>query len=113
MNKKLASLFLFFILFLPVIVSAEVPKGPEAPFTGLSLNIVVDNIVSNVKSAIWIIGSTIVVVMFVLAGFKYLTAQGEPGKISDANKTVTWGLVGVVVMILAWSIVELVWVTLV
>ena len=41
--------------------------------------------------------------MVVFAGFKYLTARGEPSKIQEANKALIWALVGVAVGLLANS----------
>jgi heme/copper-type cytochrome/quinol oxidase subunit 2 len=91
----------FGALALPVIVSAQVVPPGQIP--GDVLTIVL-NIAILIFSVLWVVAATFVVVMFVIAGFKYLTAQGDASKVSDANKAVIWGAAGVVVILLAWSI---------
>ena len=91
MNKKLASLFIFTaLLILPFIALAQVPPDQ-----------VVGNILTRIKNILFIIFDGIVIIMFVFAGIKYLTAKGDPGKINDANKALIWAMVGVAVGILA------------
>ena len=102
-NKKL---FLFsvliFLLTAPVVILAQ----PPGPFAGTPVTLVA-NIIGLVGSILWSISIAFVVVMFTLAGFKFLTAQGEPQKISEARTAVIWGTVGVAVIVLAWSMVSL------
>ena len=44
------------------------------------------------------------IVMFVLAGFQMLQAQGDPEGVGKARMSVIWGMVGVALGILAFSI---------
>lgn len=45
------------------------------------------------------IGSIIVVLMLVYVGFKFVTAQGEPGKISEAREMLLWTVIGALVLL--------------
>ena len=47
-------------------------------------------------------------VMLFYGGFKILTSQGEPEAIQSARSTITWGVVGLVVMVFAYMFVKLI-----
>lgn len=68
----------------------------------ISLAMYLVNIVFNI---IWVVAVGFSVVMFIIAGFKYLTAQGDPSKVWEATRMVIYGAVGIGVMILSFSIV--------
>ena len=48
------------------------------------------------------------VVLIVYAGFRRLTAHGEEDKIQKSNKTIMGAMVGIVIIILSYSISEFV-----
>ena len=41
--------------------------------------------------------------MFIFAGFLFLTANGEPGKVALAKKAVLWATVGIAVALAGFS----------
>lgn len=47
-------------------------------------------------------------VMLVVAGIKYLTSGGEPKQLSSANNTVTWALLGMLFLVIAWLVLKLI-----
>ena len=49
-----------------------------------------------------------VLVMVVTAGIKYLTSAGEPKAVQSASQTITWALLGVLFMAVAWIILLLI-----
>lgn len=103
MNKKIIGLsVLIILLILPVIGLAQ-PGQLGIPITTLIIDIL--NVALNV---LWSIAVAFVIIMFTIAGFKYLTAQGDPSKISESNKAVIWGTVGTAVVVLAWSVIAVV-----
>lgn len=61
-----------------------------------------------VGDALWVVFGGISVICFLYSGILFLTAQGEPGKISTAKSSFLWGIVGVAVGILAYSIITIV-----
>lgn len=71
----------------------------------IPINQIILNLKQNILNVVWTIAEAFVIMMFVMAGFKYLTAEGKPDKIDEANKAVMWGLFGTAVIVLAWSIV--------
>jgi hypothetical protein len=100
MNKKILSLVVPGILSLPLLVSAQLIRTPS-PVT-------LADIMHSAEEATGLIFGAIAVVCFVIAGILLLTAQGAPEKLHAAKMAVIWGFAGVVVGILAFSIVALV-----
>ena len=50
----------------------------------------------------------VAVLVIILGGFYYMTAQGDPGKITKAKNTILYGVIGLVVALLAFAIVNFV-----
>lgn len=61
---------------------------------------------------IWPVFIGLAILMFLLAGVYFLTAQGDPGKLKEARSALIWGIVGVVVGILSFSLPYIVGTTL-
>jgi len=68
----------------------------------------ITNLVNSVLRTTAYIFTAIVVVLFVVAGILFLTAQGAPEKLATARSAFLWGVVGVAVGIIAYSIVLIV-----
>ena len=62
----------------------------------------------NISSIMWKIAAVVALVCFVLAGIMFMTAQGQPDKIETAKKAVIWGVVGIIVAIIAYSIINII-----
>jgi len=101
MKKYLSFLIILaVILSLPLITVAQSQDqmgGMVGDYSIQGLGVAVGNVV-------WIIFTVIVVVCFVVAGITFLTAQGNPAKLTLARASFFWGIAGVVVGILAYSI---------
>lgn len=65
-------------------------------------------IIRNTELAAGLIFGAIAVICFLMAGVLFLTAQGEPEKLKTARAAFIWGIAGVVVGILAFTIITLV-----
>lgn len=68
----------------------------------------IEQVFTNVISVVVGLGFVTLLVMLVWAGFKYLTSGGEPKAIQSAHQTVTWALLGVVFMAIAWIVLQLI-----
>ena len=55
---------------------------------------------------VWIFWGLIIfsIVMFMVGGYKYATAQGEPERVQSANKTLLYATIAVVVALVAAGI---------
>ena len=102
MNIKKSFLAGLGILALPVIVSAQLYNA------GTGGTVTVIGIMHAVEIATGTIFGGAAVVFFVIAGILFLTAQGDPAKIKTARSAFIWGIAGVVVGIMAFSIVAFV-----
>lgn len=102
MKKIVVSLLLLGALVLPVMAMAQIGGQPPTINTSLSGlgKIIVD--------AVWLIFTVIVVIAFVIAGVKFFTAGGDPGKIAEARTAFIWGIAGVLVGILAFGMINFV-----
>ena len=68
----------------------------------------IEDVFKNVVSVVVGLGFIALLVMLIWAGFKYLTSGGEPKAIQSAHQTVTWALLGVVFMAVAWIVLQLI-----
>ena len=57
---------------------------------------------------IWPILFTVSLLMFIYAGFQFLTAKGEPAKIASAQKAVIWACVGIAVAMAGFSATKII-----
>ncbi len=48
------------------------------------------------------------VVMLTWAGIRFLTSGGEPNAIKSASQTVTWALLGMLFLVIAWLVLQLI-----
>ena len=71
-------------------------------------NLNITGVGSALLSGLWIVFTAIAVIMLVIAGILFLTAQGNPEQVSKARSAFLWGVVGVVVAIIAYSIIAIV-----
>ena len=98
--KKIISSSVVGTLLLPVIALADINPGPTP--NGGVFNVV--TIINAVLNLLWPIFFGYAVIMFIVAGFTFLTAQGEAEKVGEARKAVQYGAIGVVVGIIAFSL---------
>jgi hypothetical protein len=98
MTKKL-----FYLLFAPLFLLPSVALAVAIP--GIPAQIGDINILINaVLNLIWPLFIAFAVIMFIIAGFMFLRAQGEPNDIKQARNFLIWGVVGVAVGVMAFTI---------
>jgi len=94
MKRSLVALSLIAaVLSLPTLVLAQ------------KQGITLDSLINSIKNASWKVFGVIAVIAFIVAAVLFLTAGGDPEKISAARNAFLWGVAGVIVGILAFSIV--------
>jgi uncharacterized membrane protein YidH (DUF202 family) len=64
--------------------------------------------IQTILSIVFILIGAISVLMFTIGGFRYITAQGDPQQLSKAKQTIIYAIVGVVVSVMAVTIVTFV-----
>lgn len=68
----------------------------------------IEETVGNIISVIVGLGFIAMLVLLIMAGFKYLTSGGEPKAIQAAHQTFTWALLGILFMAAAWVLLQLI-----
>lgn len=68
----------------------------------------IQQVFSSVVSVV--VGLAFIAMLFLLitGGFKYLTSGGEPKALQNAHQTVTWALLGIFFMAVAWLLLQLI-----
>ncbi len=46
--------------------------------------------------------------MFIIGGFSYLTAGGDPAKVESAKKTLTYAFAGLILIVLSYLVIRLI-----
>ncbi len=70
------------------------------------------DLIKIVLQAILVIGLPIAVVFLVYVGFKFITAQGNPEKIKEAQKNFLNTAIGIAIFLGAWTIAQVIAATL-
>lgn len=65
----------------------------------------VDNITGIISAVIAVLGLVCVVVM-IIGGVNYMTSAGDAGKVKKGKDTILYGLIGLVVCVLAYALVN-------
>jgi len=98
MNKTKLTLISLGMLLLPVLALAQPAVG--------SLNLCM--LIGKIETAVWEVFGLIAVIAFVTAGILFLTAGGSAEKVAAARSAAIWGVAGVIVGIIAFSIIAIV-----
>ena len=83
---------------------AELPKVDVVNGGGDDL---VTNITNIINAIIAILGIVCVVVM-IIGGVNYMTSSGDAGKVKKGKDTILYGLIGLVICVLAFALVNFV-----
>lgn len=107
--RKYLSLILLIVILAPVLVSAQIPPCPVGkvcinnPLKADTFAKLIDAIIN----IIFMLAIAIAPIMFVIAGFYFITAVGEPEKINTAKKIILWTFIGLLVVISAKGFIML------
>lgn len=115
-----ATLLVFCLQLLPTLVAAQgapvpSPGSNSAPPAGVSFDLknplafgTLQEFIVAILRVIIVIAVPIVVIFIVLAGFKYVTARGNPNQIQEATRALTYAIIGGVLIIGAVAIAEII-----
>lgn len=104
MDKRISYLISFVVLCLVAYPLGHVSAQLQTYGDDISYTTLIDNI----KTATWVIFTIVALICFVVAAILFLTAGGEPEKIKTARSAFIWGIAGVAVGILAFTIITFV-----
>ena len=92
-------------------VSAQVSKGIDTATTSEMQGKSIDGKDGLIKTVVnillWAVG-ILSVIMIIFSGFRYITSSGDASKTKSAQNTLIYSVVGLIVAIMAWAIVNMV-----
>lgn len=92
-------------------VSAQVSKGIDTATTSEMKGKSIDGDKGLIKTVVnvllWAVG-ILSVIMIIFSGFRYITSSGDASKTKSARSTLIYSVVGLIVAIMAWAIVNMV-----
>jgi hypothetical protein len=105
------SFFLFCVLTtmtLPAVTSAQgLTYTLDNPLAGSGITSV-EGLITAVLNVLLIIAVPVIIFFIVFAGFSYVTAQGNPEKIKQASRSLTYAIIGGVLILGAVAISEII-----
>ena len=57
-----------------------------------------------ILNAVYIVVGIVAVIMIILGGISYATSQGDPAKVKKGKDTILYGIVGLVIVLMAFAI---------
>ena len=97
-NKKILFLVILAVLFLSSVIPASAALyRPASPVSLVTF-------MGNLRTMTWDIFIGLAVICIVVTGILFMTAQGDPEKLKTARASLIWGVIGIVVAIIAYSI---------
>ena len=92
-------------------VSAQVSKGIDTATTSEMKGKSIDGDKGLIKTVVnvllWAVG-ILSVIMIIFSGFRYITSAGDASKTKSTRSTLIYSVVGLIVAIMAWAIVNMV-----
>ena len=82
--------------------------------TGTSVNLVGDkgntlwDDIKNIINAVIGVLGIVCVIVIIIGGINYMTSSGDAGKVKKAKDTILYGVIGLVICVLAFAIVNFV-----
>lgn len=100
--KNLTKYAVIGLALIPVLAFAAPVSGAPTDITGIW------SIIQKIMNWVMAIFFLVATVFILMAGFKYLTAGGDSGKIDEAKHMLTYAIVGIAVGLLAFAIPQIV-----
>ena len=102
------------VYIVPILVLAQGgPQPTPVPATGNGLSYAIRNplnfesfpdLFNAILTVLMVVLTPIVVMFIIFSGFKYVTAQGNPAKVQEATQSLTYAIIGGVLIVGALAI---------
>ena len=102
-SKLLAHVVVASCLLLPIVAQAA---GVDNPLRNTINNI--PNFIATALKAMVMLMLPVVALFLVIAGFKFVSAQGSPGKLTEAKENFMYVIIGALLILGAWIIATLI-----
>lgn len=86
----------------------EVTKGASVNSSTGLVEMSATNVIKNITDIVyWIAGAT-AVLMFVMAGIRFISSSGNPSRIQKARQSMIYSVIGLIIVILAFTITNVI-----
>ncbi len=82
-------------------------SGAGVKTVGTNQDTLINNVTNILNAVIGILGLACVIIIIV-GGVNYMTSSGDAGKVKKAKDTILYGIIGLVICVLAFAIVNFV-----
>lgn len=112
MKHILLGIFVFFTLSLlsllhPSGVLAQIAPWPASCMVGdVATLACIPYVFQNVVTAALLFAGVVAVFFIVYAGIRYITSRGDPKAVEGAKNTLTWAIIGLIVILLSFFIIN-------
>jgi heme/copper-type cytochrome/quinol oxidase subunit 2 len=65
-------------------------------------------VISNIVNATLVFAGVVALVLIIYSGIRYITSRGDQTALDSAKKTLTWAIVGLIIIFLSFFIVNLI-----
>ena len=89
-------------------INSEITSGMNATSAGTSTPTNANVVIKNVTNTMFFIIGAVSVIMLIYGGIRYTTSGGNANSVTAAKNTVIYSIVGLVISILAYAIVNFV-----
>ena len=88
---------------------AEAPTNPSEQMKNIDgSDTSLQGTILNVLNVVFVIIGIVAVIVIIIGGVTYATSQGDPSKVTKGKKIMITGIVGLIIVILAFAIVDFV-----
>lgn len=108
MKKFIASLILFTLFLVPAGGFGATPDDDDDFITEEAPTLSVETAINNITNWAFAFVLTIAVLFLIFAGFQFITAGGDPEKLTKARSSLFYGAIGVGVAVMARGLVSFV-----
>jgi|SRR5690606_21056510 hypothetical protein len=86
--------------------TSKITEGIEATGNDDNVNTDLPGLITIVVNTLLIIVGAVAVIMLIWGGFKYITSAGDASAVSSAKNTILYAVIGIIVAVLAYAIVN-------
>lgn len=105
----LSNLLITGVFFIPSMVSLSAQGGGVGILVNPLKDDTITELMGTILNAVVQIGLVVVTFFIIYAGYKYVTARGNPGALKEAHQAILWTLIGSAVVIGAYAIRQIVY----
>jgi hypothetical protein len=86
--------------------TSKITEGIQATGNDENVNTDLPGLITIVVNTLLIIVGAVAVIMLIWGGFKYITSAGDASAVSSAKNTILYAVIGIIVAVLAYAIVN-------